>query len=379
VDLSYYQDLLLQETRLGAFRRAIAAVVRPGDRVLDVGAGVGTYAFFAAEAGASAVWAVDRNPVIHVAADVARVNGLADRVRCVRGVVPDTAPSEPVDVVIYEDFSPRLLDPRVWRLYRDLQQHCARPDARWIPARGRLLLALSDQDLTPVPDGATHGIDWGALAPYLHNLPRHVGAASPAALVSAGAACLAVEFATPVAGWPRAGGARLTALRGGTVRALALWHVLELGGGELLDNAPGAPMASWGQLLLPLPAPIAVQPGEVVEAGLTWTPGFDGAPDWLGWTVTHAGRTVAGHEFAGFAAGRSDVVAGSPDVRPVPSARTAFAQEVLALVDGRRSAWDIAGVLVARYPAWDGPRLTARVLAALDAVGATRAGNEVAS
>ncbi|MGD2175984.1 MAG: 50S ribosomal protein L11 methyltransferase, partial [Candidatus Brocadiaceae bacterium] len=60
--VKYYRDLLGDRERIEAFRRAIQRAVQPGDRVLDVGTGLGTFAFFAADAGASVVWAVDGDP-----------------------------------------------------------------------------------------------------------------------------------------------------------------------------------------------------------------------------------------------------------------------------------------------------------------------------
>jgi protein arginine N-methyltransferase 1 len=71
MSMDYYRGMLIQRSRVEAFRRAIHAAVRPGDRVLEIGSGLGTYAFFAAEAGASKVWAVEGAPIISVAKTLA--------------------------------------------------------------------------------------------------------------------------------------------------------------------------------------------------------------------------------------------------------------------------------------------------------------------
>ena len=79
--MQYYRDLLAQTERIEAFQSAIARGVRPGDYVLDVGTGLGTFAFFAADAGAAQVWGVDGDPIVHVARTIGLANGYDDRVR----------------------------------------------------------------------------------------------------------------------------------------------------------------------------------------------------------------------------------------------------------------------------------------------------------
>ena len=82
-------DVIRDRVRTGAFQRAIDSVVRPGDVVLDVGAGSGILSMFAARAGAARVYAVERTTVAVLAQDLAAANGLADIVQVIHGDVMD--------------------------------------------------------------------------------------------------------------------------------------------------------------------------------------------------------------------------------------------------------------------------------------------------
>lgn len=99
----YHHMMLINAPRMAAFRGAIARTVRPGDRVLEAGAGTGVLSMLAARAGAAHVWAVEHNPDLAALARraVAR-NGLADRVTVVDGAAEAFVPPAPIDVVICE-------------------------------------------------------------------------------------------------------------------------------------------------------------------------------------------------------------------------------------------------------------------------------------
>ena len=83
--LAYQQVMLADARRNRAFRRALAARVRPGASVLDLGAGTGVWAVAAARLGARRVVAVEREAVlVPVIEALAREAGVADRVEVVR-------------------------------------------------------------------------------------------------------------------------------------------------------------------------------------------------------------------------------------------------------------------------------------------------------
>jgi SAM-dependent methyltransferase len=105
-----YLCLVDRERTLG-FRRAVEQVVRPGDVVVEVGAGTGILTLFAAAAGAAKVYAVEIDPVLaRCLRETVEANGYAGTVEVVEGdALTVDLPSE-VDVVIAELVETGLLD-----------------------------------------------------------------------------------------------------------------------------------------------------------------------------------------------------------------------------------------------------------------------------
>ena len=82
--LAYQQVLLADARRNRAFERALAARVRPGASVLDLGAGTGVWAVTAARLGARRVVAVEREALlVPVIEALAREAGVQDKVEVV--------------------------------------------------------------------------------------------------------------------------------------------------------------------------------------------------------------------------------------------------------------------------------------------------------
>jgi SAM-dependent methyltransferase len=139
---------LKDEPRTLAFRRAVEQVVRPGDRVVDIGSGTGIMAFFAAAAGAAEVVAVEIEPTLAscIEASAAR-NGLADRVRVVRSDAAEAELPSGADVVIAELIDTALLDEQQVPVLNALRASGVIGEhTRVIPGRYRTVLQLVQTD-----------------------------------------------------------------------------------------------------------------------------------------------------------------------------------------------------------------------------------------
>jgi protein arginine N-methyltransferase 1 len=345
--MEYYRGMLIQESRIEAFRRGIEAAVRPGDRVLEIGAGLGTYAFFAARAGASKVWAVEGGPVIAVARTLARLNGVSDTVEFLRGWFPGVSIPGPVDVLIFEDYDSRLIDGWTWRVLSALHRDVLRPGTRVVPGRARLHLApvfVPDVWRMVGPlgsdDDRKYGMDWAPSLEYIANTPLQVP-------ITAGdlrhdpAAVAEVRLDRLPRTADLAGQASWRFDQPAVLHGLAYWFDLEVGE-TWLSNAPGGDPRSWGNLFLPLDRALPVAAGATVEAAVAPETAEDGAPSWLTWEVKADGYRFRGHEFKANPASLADLAPTMPHWVPELTREAEIEREILRLADGRRTVEEIA-------------------------------------
>jgi predicted RNA methylase len=119
-DLPYM--CLKDRERTLALRAAVDLVVKPGDRVIDIGAGTGILSFFAAQAGAASVHAVEIDPLLaRCLHESISANGLDDRVFVVEGDVMHSPLPTGVDVVLAEIVDTALIDELLVPTLNDLR------------------------------------------------------------------------------------------------------------------------------------------------------------------------------------------------------------------------------------------------------------------
>jgi SAM-dependent methyltransferase len=134
--------------RTTTFRDAILATVAPGDIVVEPGAGTGILTFFAAQAGAARVYAIEISPVLadFLQTSVLR-NGLADRVVVIPGDAMTVPLPSNVDVVICELIDTGLMEEMQVEVVNALRQRgVIGPATRVIPERYSTSIELVELD-----------------------------------------------------------------------------------------------------------------------------------------------------------------------------------------------------------------------------------------
>ncbi|BHF84655.1 Histone-arginine methyltransferase carm1 [Sparganum proliferum] len=118
--LSQQQNMMQDYIRTATYQKAILANASAdfaGKVVLDVGAGSGILSFFAIQAGAKRVYAVEASNMATHCNTLVQSNKLAGRIVVVSGKIEDIVLPEPVDVIISEPMGYMLYNERMLESY----------------------------------------------------------------------------------------------------------------------------------------------------------------------------------------------------------------------------------------------------------------------
>jgi protein arginine N-methyltransferase 1 len=350
-----HRQYLADPHRLAAFERAIAATVKPGDVVIDLGAGTGILGLFACRAGAARVYAIDDGSIIGLARELCRANGFADRVVFVKGLSSRTALPEKADVAVSDQIGRFGFEAGVWEYFTDLRARLLKPHASTVPRRVELWMsaveapALFEQvefwSKSPAGFDVSPARALAVNTGYPARLDKEQLLAEPALLAS-------LDLAEPE---PPSIGAEveLTVERAGTLHGLGGWFRAELAPGIYMSNAPGdASRIDRRNVFLPLERATHVTPGDRIRIRLRILP----SEVMLRWHVTietaaGEGKAVFSHSTAaGMLLALEDLARTRPDYVPQLSPWGLARQTLLGLCDGRRPLAEIESELCRRHP-----------------------------
>lgn len=263
--LEYHRQLLADEERTLAYRAAIAKTVKPGDVVVDLGSGSGILAFFAAEAGAKRVYAIEQGEMAGVAAFLVRHHGKADVIRVLNALSTEVELPERADVLVTETMGALGLDENMIGYTLDARARMLREGAAIVP--GRVAVSFVPVELhheyeTQVAWWSTprYGLDLAPLRVFASNSLAFVRLPDESHVAEA-AVVLDVDLAT-VTSADVSGSAGFTASRHATIHGFGAWFAADLAGSISIDSRN---TVNWTHVLLPLETPFDVAKGERIE------------------------------------------------------------------------------------------------------------------
>lgn len=285
--LLHQGNMLADYVRTGTYQKAIFnnAADFSGKVVLDVGTGTGILAFFAAQAGAARVYAVDASDAAHVAEKLAEVNGLGSIVKVIKGKLEDIELPEKVDIIVSEPIGFLLVHERMLETYVVAREKFLKPGGLMMPTTGTIFLApFTDEALFKehcsraafFDNNNFYGIDFTPIVAQAYKEyfgQAIVGYVDPNSLISADRASHLIDFSNienkdlQEFTIPFSFKVNKTSLMHG----IAGWFDIDFLGTQeavVLSTAPECPGTHWYQCKLLLLDPIAVNKGQTVSGNL---------------------------------------------------------------------------------------------------------------
>ncbi|KFW69346.1 Histone-arginine methyltransferase CARM1, partial [Pygoscelis adeliae] len=144
--LSQQQNMMQDFVRTATYHRAILQnhIDFTDKVVLDVGCGSGILSFFAVQAGARKVYAVEASSMAKYAELLVRSNNLSDKITVLFGKIEEISLPESVDVVISEPMGYMLFNERMLESYLHSK--------KWLKSNGMMFPTYSDIHLAPFSD-----------------------------------------------------------------------------------------------------------------------------------------------------------------------------------------------------------------------------------
>ena len=275
-EFEVHRSMISDRVRTEAFQRAIDSVVRPGDIVLDVGAGSGILSMFAARAGAARVYAVEQTSIAVLAQELAVANGVLEIVQVLHGDIVDIELPERVDVIVSEWLGGFGIDEGMLVPVIAARDRWLKPGGVMIPSSVTAWTALvHDRYLGEM-------VEFLRAGPY--GLDLEPSSTRPSTRSPTPAASVTLRRVTALraeslvddehradparagAGTSRSRDAAPPSTTHGTANALALWFSAELAPDISFSVGPGDPPTHWGMTTAPLRSPVELTPGMVVRA-----------------------------------------------------------------------------------------------------------------
>lgn len=273
----YHRHMLKDTTRTEGYRRALSALIRPGDVVVDVGAGTGVMSIFAARAGARKVYAIESTPIARLARRVIADNGLSEVIEVIEADASAVTLPELADVLVTECMGNFVYSDAMLGVLAQCRG-MLKPGARICPSNITTWLAPSF--LAPIFgefawwDSPRYDIDFSAARASAVNDIYNTQCPSPQLLTAEPVSFGDIQPTFPP---PPADGARQWTFQvAGPIDCVLGWFTAELSPEHTLDTGPGS-YTHWGQQLFPIPT-IHVEPGGVLHFSLKVTTGHMDLP-----------------------------------------------------------------------------------------------------
>ncbi len=353
--LDEHRQYLADVVRLAGFERALKELVRPGDVVVDLGAGTGVLGLLACRAGAGRVYALESTSLIGVAREIARANHVEDRITFLKEHSRGADLPEKADLVVADQIGGFGFEAGVFEYFADARKRFLKPRGITVPGRIDLITAPVETEemwsrvefwgTTPVGFDVGPGltIARNSTYPVEYEPGQLLGKPAPLASLDPGAD----------GGAPVQAHARVVIDRRGVLHGVGGWFVAQLSPGTAISNSPLAPdRVNRHHVFFPIDRPVPVVSGDRVHIKMQIVT----AETLVRWEVAVRGpdghlKTSSRHStFEGMLVCQEDLARTRPDFVPKLTPRGRARLTVLSLCDGRRPLAEVEEEVYQRHP-----------------------------
>ncbi len=261
------ESLLLDKARCDAYGEAIHRIVKPGDVVVDLGAGTGLLSFFALQAGARHVYAIEMSDIADAAAELIAANGFEDRITLIRKNSKKVRLPERCDVLVTETLSAFCFDAEnIIEFVADARERFLKPGARIVPETADTFLMPFSSDAFGAGRLPQRYYDLD-FKPFSKRLFKSYGIArasgQPFVALSQPAPTYHIDFRKDSQN-PGKTFAPFRIIADGRLDGFLGWFEARLCEGVTLSNSPYLPLTHWGQLYLPIHEQPRYQAGQTI-------------------------------------------------------------------------------------------------------------------
>lgn len=284
-DIEMQRRMVADHYRTDSFAAAIKEVVQPGDVVLDVGTGTGILSMFAAQAGATKVYAVDVTDIAEVAAELVEVNGFSDTIEVIRGRANELELDQKVDVVISEWLGNAAFGEGMLPAVFESRDRNLREGGKMLPSRVRVLVAPLDEPLLYHAEGPgfwrkpIHGLDFSSLQEVELSQGRTVQMpVDRGAVLAAGKPIIDLDLAVACAD-DMMSKCQLEFVpdRDGVLNGFCVWFEADLSPNVMLDTGPFSPETHWSHMYMSFtPRPVTANQPIKVDVEFSFEEGENG-------------------------------------------------------------------------------------------------------
>ncbi len=341
-----YGRMTTDKVRVDAYSRAMKAAIKPGDVVVDLGAGAGYFSILACKLGAKKVYAIEPEDSIWVAKATAKELGYEDRVECIQAYSTDIDLPEKADMIVSDLRGGLSVFFGNVSSVRDARARFLRPGGALLPLRDTLHVALVESASVAhwvfgpwTTELGEFGFAHKLTANTFHRPPTEL--LTESCLVSDSPAWATVDYHAATAHQQWGGKISLAVNRDASAHGLAIWFDAEIAPGIGFSNRPLRPDSAYSTFFLPFESALPVKCGEILATHLQAT---DDGTTWA-WEVQGANgsrkqATLGGQVPLPDILGRI-----SGTFRPFRRREDRAADRAKSLCDGTRSLREIAEIV----------------------------------